>query len=156
VNRNVWVSVIGTVAVLGVLDYAAGGASRAAGAAKAGAALVARALPAFERAADLLGAVVSWDLVGLLVVAVLVLSLGLMRRRPARGHREPWTRVVALGRQGRSVSSIAQVTRQSHDVVRILLAPVAVERVPVRGKSFRPRASEEADAPPAGRFGPRP
>jgi hypothetical protein len=155
VNRNVWVSVTGTVAVLGVLDYVAGGGSGVAGAAKAGATLVAHAGPAFARAADRVGTVVSWDLVGLLVVAVLVLTLGLLRRRPSRGHREPWTRVVALGRQGRSVSSIAQVTRQSHDVVRILLAPVAVDRVPVRGKSFRPHASEQADAPAPSRFGRR-
>jgi len=153
VNRNVWVSVIGTVAVLGALDYAAGGASGAAAAAKAGAAFLARVGPGLAGAADRVSAVVSWDLVGLLVVAVLVLSLGLLRRRPSRGHREPWTRVVALGRQGRSVSSIAQVTRQSHDVVRILLAPVAVDRVPGRGKSFRPGASEETNSPSGNRSG---
>ena len=154
-NRNVWVSVIGTVAVLGVLDYAVGGTSRAAGVAQAGTALFARVGPTLSRVGDRVSAVVSWDLVGLLVVAVLVLSLGLLRRRPSRGHREPWTRVVALGRQGRSVSSIAQVTRQSHDVVRILLAPVAVDRMPGRGKSFRPPASGEAESPAGSRIGHR-
>jgi hypothetical protein len=149
VNRKVWGSVVGTVAVLGALDYAAGGGGGARGAVTAGAALAARLGPAVGRAADRVGALVSWDLVGLLVVAILVLLLGSLRRSQPRGHREPWTRVVELGRQGRSVSSIAQVTRQPHDVVRILLAPVAVERVPVRGKSFRPSRSAETDSSPA-------
>jgi hypothetical protein len=153
-NKNVWVSVVGTVAVMGALDYAASaGGAKAAGAAAAkagggfGARFGAAALGVWDRAA----AFASWDLIGLVIVAALVLVLVSLRRRRPTGHREPWIRVVELGRQGRSAASIAQVTRQPQDAVRILLAPVAVERMPVRGKSFRSNDPGPADPAPEGK-----
>jgi hypothetical protein len=133
VNRNLWASVAGAIVVMGGLEYAAnpnGGVRQAV-------ALVRRAAPAGAALVGRASGALSWEVVGLLVAAALVMVLVARRRRRPTGLPEPWRRVVLLGRQGRPPATVARLTRQSQDAVRIVLAPVAVDRPPAEGKPFR-------------------
>ncbi|MEO8450427.1 MAG: hypothetical protein ABI647_11580 [Gemmatimonadota bacterium] len=84
-------------------------------------------------------------LAGLVVVVPLVmLTVRLVRRRRSRGtsHPAPWREIITLAQGGHPVSTIARQTRMSQDAIRIILAPMPVERVLEPGTSFRAEASE--------------
>lgn len=111
------------------------------------------------RALDVVGANVEWTLrhvplksvalaTGGLVLLGGVVQLARRRRRPKAGFAEPWRTVIELGKQGRSASAIAQATGLSHDAVRIVLAPVAVDPSLSRGKSFRSAGPSAEQGPP--------
>ena len=142
-NRNLWTSVAATVAAMAALDYAAndhGGTRKAV-------AFLAQAMPRANQIWDSAGRVFSWDVVGLLTVALLVVLLVARRKRRPGGLAEPWRRVVELGRQGQQPATIARTTRQSQDAVRILLTAVAVDRMPARGKPFRSNDPGRSEPP---------
>ena len=135
-NRKLWVAVGATITVMGAVDYGA----RPTGAIRD---FVQKGIELWDR----LGALISWDIAGFSTVAALLVLLVSMRKRRGDRHPEPWRKVIELGRKGRSVSQISYVTRQPQDAVRILLAPVALDRDRPRGKSFRASGPEKAETP---------
>jgi hypothetical protein len=148
VNRRLWVSVVGIVATLGAVSVLHPMPGQGSGGLLAGLAAAGKAVSlAAAQAAGQAAARLTWDVVGLLAVAALVSVLLVLRRgSKVERHGEPWKRVVELSQQGRSIASIAQVTRQSQDAVRIVLAPVAPERSRPHGNAFRSKAPPPSEA----------
>lgn len=144
-NRRLWGMVVVVLLTLGGVSFATGSREQAAQVL----ALAARGAAAVERAT----AALTWPVVAGLAGAFVVLGGVLVairrwRRRPRAGFAEPWRTVIELARKGQNAGAIARATGLSQDAVRIVLAPVAVDQIDPRGKSFRSSPPEGGSAPP--------
>ncbi len=145
-NRRLWGMVVVVLFTLGGVSFATGSREQAARAL----AMAGRAVTAVETAT----AALTWPVVGGLAAALLCLGVALIgvrrwrARRPRAGLGEPWRTVIEMGRKGQNAGMIARATGLSQDAVRIVLAPVAAERIDPRGKSFRSSPPEGGSASP--------
>lgn len=81
----------------------------------------------------------SWSTITAIAAGALALTglVWVLERKRRGGNPAPWQQIIALGKAGRPISVIARQTGVAQDVVRIVLAPVAIDSSVPRGKSFR-------------------
>lgn len=140
-NKRLWGSVVGVLGLLATASIVAAPAENTRRLATFGRAAAARVTSAMGDLAWVETALgrLSWPVTAAIGGTALILALALVawRRRAAAGAGEPWRTVIQMGRQGRNAIEIARATGLPQDAVRIVLAPVAVDRAVPDGKTFR-------------------